>query len=205
MGNMKRISIFLLAATLFHVWLLIIIGTKQKLPARRLGEISITVDASPSGTGSVAITRQGKGQDKNKSENNPMVANPSISIAMNERQDISSESRNVDNNRRNRVTNSERIRNQLLGRVQTRLSQYLVYPPLARQRGWEGTVDMAFDVAASGQLDNIKISQSSGHTILDQSAKKALEKVKRIRISTNWHNGSMAKMMIPIHYQLTEP
>lgn len=205
MGNMKRISIFLLGAALFHVWLLIIIDTEQKLPARRLGEISITVDASPSGTGSVAMTRQGKGQNKNKPENNPMVTSSSKSLAMNEKQDISSESRNVDNNRRNRVTGSERIRNQLLGRVQTRLSQFLVYPPLARQRGWEGTVDMAFDVAASGQLDNIRISQSSGHTILDQSAKKALEKVKRIMISTNWHNVPIAKIMIPIHYQLTEP
>jgi hypothetical protein len=41
------------------------------------------------------------------------------------------------------------IRNHLLGQLQTYLSRYLVYPPVARSRGWEGTVLLGLRVESN--------------------------------------------------------
>lgn len=68
----------------------------------------------------------------------------------------------------------------VLGEVRNRLARYLAYPPLARARGWEGTVLVGFRLAADGQLEAIHVARSSGYDILDASAIDSLGKVGRI-------------------------
>lgn len=52
------------------------------------------------------------------------------------------------------------------------------YPRIAQTRQWEGTVILEIRVLASGEAGEVKIVQSSGHEILDESA---VEQVKA------WH------------------
>ena len=94
------------------------------------------------------------------------------------------------------------FRNQLQGELQTRLSRYLVYPPLARARGWEGRVLLAFNIETDGQLENIRVAQSSGFAVLDDSALNSLYQVGRLAEAVAWLQGHPLTMQIPVIYQL---
>lgn len=47
------------------------------------------------------------------------------------------------------------------------------YPPLARRRGWEGTVLVGVRVTTDGRAGEVWVKQSSGHTVLDEAAVNA--------------------------------
>lgn len=95
-------------------------------------------------------------------------------------------------------------RNQLLGQLQTRLSRYLVYPPLARQRGWEGTVLLGLRVESDGHLDKIRIEHSSGYAVLDHSALNSLNRLGQLAEVSAWLNGRGMDMQLPVIYRLIE-
>lgn len=96
------------------------------------------------------------------------------------------------------------LRNQLLGELQTRLSHYLTYPPLARQRGWEGTVLLGLRVESDGHLEKIRIERSSGYAVLDHSALNSLSRLGRLAGVSLRLNGRSLDMQLPIIYQLVE-
>jgi TonB family protein len=50
------------------------------------------------------------------------------------------------------------------------------YPFFARMRGHEGVTELAFTVAADGQVSGIKIAKSSGYDGLDDAAKDCVAK-----------------------------
>lgn len=96
------------------------------------------------------------------------------------------------------------LRNQLLGELQTRLSHYLTYPPLARSRGWEGTVWLGLHVESDGYLGKIRIERSSGYAVLDHSALNSLNRLGRLAEASAWLNGRGADVQLPIIYRLIE-
>lgn len=49
------------------------------------------------------------------------------------------------------------------------------YPSVARSRGWEGKVILQVHVSADGDAQQVSVSQSSGHDILDEAAVNAVE------------------------------
>lgn len=51
----------------------------------------------------------------------------------------------------------------------------LEYPLTARQKGWEGTVTLRFEMRADGTIGVIEVAKSSGHAILDTAAQEALK------------------------------
>ena len=48
--------------------------------------------------------------------------------------------------------------------------RFKVYPPLARERGWEGTVEVALNFTARSPVPDISLAHSSGRAILDEQA-----------------------------------
>lgn len=96
------------------------------------------------------------------------------------------------------------VRNQLLGELQTSLSRYLVYPPLARSRGWEGTVLLGLQVASDGHLDKIRVERSSGYAVLDNSALNSLNRLGRLAGVSAWLNGRAQDMQLPVIYRLID-
>lgn len=50
------------------------------------------------------------------------------------------------------------------------------YPPLARKRGLEGTVELDVLVSPSGTADTVRLALTSGHDLLDRAALSAVEK-----------------------------
>ena len=96
----------------------------------------------------------------------------------------------------------ERLSALVISRIQTRLEQYFVYPKLAQRRNWSGDVILSFFVNFNGKLDNIQIIKSSGHDILDNSAKDTLAKIKYIDIPETQIAWNGSSMHIPISYRL---
>lgn len=95
-------------------------------------------------------------------------------------------------------------RNQILGQLQTNLSRYLVYPPLARQRGWEGTVLLGLRVESDGHIESIHVTNSSGYAVLDNSALNSLIQVSHLAEAVVWLNGKGIDMQLPVIYRLIE-
>ena len=97
-----------------------------------------------------------------------------------------------------------KLRNQLLGQLQTHLSRYLVYPPLARQRGWQGTVLLGLRVEPNGHLEKIYVERSSGYAVLDHSALNSLNRIGHLAEASAWLNGRGMDMQLPVIYRLLD-
>jgi TonB family protein len=91
---------------------------------------------------------------------------------------------------------------QIRARLNTDLARYFDYPYVARLRGWEGRVMLVFNIETSGRLENIRVAQSSGFAILDDSALNSLRQVERLTEATTWLRGGKLAMQIPIVYRL---
>lgn len=77
------------------------------------------------------------------------------------------------------------------------------YPDLARRRGWEGEVQLGFRVEGSGAIDNIRVMHSSGNRLLDESAMRALQRIRSVPIEL-WLDGFSAELLLPVIYRLSE-
>ena len=53
------------------------------------------------------------------------------------------------------------------------------YPPLAREQGWEGTVEIALDFRPPAAEPVVTIAKSCGKTILDEQALETLRQAAR--------------------------
>lgn len=62
-----------------------------------------------------------------------------------------------------------------LQHIRERISRYKKYPPLARKRQLEGQVGIRFLLSATGEVQRLAISRSSGQELLDQAALKAVQ------------------------------
>lgn len=78
-----------------------------------------------------------------------------------------------------------------------------IYPVLARRMGWQGRVVLNVEVTASGWPGQIKLQQSSGHDVLDNTA---LQAVRGWRFEPARQGGqAVAKwFLIPIPFILKE-
>lgn len=94
--------------------------------------------------------------------------------------------------------------NHLLGKVRTEFARHFRYPPLARERGWEGQVVLGFSLQADGHLDRIHIARSSGYHVLDESARAALRQVGMVADARQWLNGHAVDMQLPVIYRLLD-
>lgn len=77
------------------------------------------------------------------------------------------------------------------------------YPLLAKQRGWEGEVLLAFRVVDDGAIQSVHVARSSGNQLLDQSAVYALQNVERVKPSL-WRDGDNADLQLSVIYRLVK-
>lgn len=78
------------------------------------------------------------------------------------------------------------------------------FPPLARQRGWEGEVWLSFRLNQLGVIDNIQVARGSGFAILDQNAVDTLRRVGNIERSASWLPHDSIDVSLPVIYALSE-
>jgi protein TonB len=92
------------------------------------------------------------------------------------------------------------LQEQLKVTLQQALASHFSYPLLARRRGWQGEVLLAFRLEADGRIMDARVARSSGYGVLDHAALSALGKVGRIQplISQGF------AMQLPVIYRLQE-
>lgn len=84
----------------------------------------------------------------------------------------------------------------LIGNIRAAIERALIYPPLARKRGMEGTVTAEFAITNRGMPEGIRITKSSGYTLLDTAARETIIKAAPLPSVTG-------NIEIPITFRLT--
>jgi periplasmic protein TonB len=76
-----------------------------------------------------------------------------------------------------------------------------LYPPAARRSGQEGTVMLSMHIGPNGKVLEVQLAQSSGFTLLDESA---LREARRWRFNAGTENGRAVAMWtkIPVTFRL---
>jgi protein TonB len=59
--------------------------------------------------------------------------------------------------------------------IREQVTARLVYPPLARRQGWSGQVRVEFTVCADGSVEGLKVAASSGRSLFDRQALRAVQ------------------------------
>lgn len=75
------------------------------------------------------------------------------------------------------------------------------YPPLARRRGWQGTVILKVIVSEDGLAEQVTLYKSSGYPLLDTTAWKAVNSWRFLPGSTNGRSVTM-NVLVPVHFRL---
>jgi len=85
----------------------------------------------------------------------------------------------------------------VLRRIRDEVLKNVTYPERARRMGWEGKVIISFMIHEDGSVHDARILQSSGVSMLDESAREALRKSTiRSQIAKRVH------VVLPIEYKL---
>ena len=77
------------------------------------------------------------------------------------------------------------------------------YPRIARRNGWEGTVTLTMRVLPDGQLTDILVSSSSGHSVLDLAAVHTLQ-TARVPQAKHWLSDQAVELLLPVEYRLLD-
>jgi protein TonB len=83
----------------------------------------------------------------------------------------------------------------ILSAISSAVRKAVVYPPVARKNGLEGTVLVSFRIAEDGSALDIHVAESSGSGILDEAAVEAVKKGKAYP-SVN------QPVIVPVHFKL---
>ncbi|MBI3595724.1 MAG: energy transducer TonB [Nitrospirae bacterium] len=88
--------------------------------------------------------------------------------------------------------------------VRSRLEQAKRYPWLARIQGQEGTARVQFMINASGEIQEIRLLESSRSKILDEEAVTTVKRLGRFsRLPVSWNE--KVRVQVPLVFQLNLP
>jgi periplasmic protein TonB len=96
------------------------------------------------------------------------------------------------------------LQNYLLGLLQSELSRTLSYPPLARERGWQGTVLLSVAVAPDGALRGTRLLRSSGYALLDAVSLDCLRRIHALPRLSGWRHADPIEVILPIRFRLAD-
>ncbi|HRD90967.1 MAG: energy transducer TonB [Candidatus Accumulibacter sp.] len=78
------------------------------------------------------------------------------------------------------------------------------YPVLARERGWEGRVEVAVTVSAWQPRPQLSLFRSSGHAALDQQAVAMLEQASASTALPAGLKGRDFRLLLPVDFMLDD-
>jgi len=97
------------------------------------------------------------------------------------------------------MPNADQVRTRLVADLD---KAFQPYPLLARQHGWQGLVVLALTVEKDGRITNIRITRSSGNSVLDGHAVESLRKVQQLQLAKGWRLPDSLPLELPVKYVL---
>ncbi len=82
--------------------------------------------------------------------------------------------------------------------------RFMHYPPLARERGWQGRVEVAVSVSAWQRAPAVTLLRSSGHVALDEQALAMLEQAAASTLLPESLKGRDFRVLLPIEFSLDD-
>jgi len=76
------------------------------------------------------------------------------------------------------------------------------YPALARERGWEGTVDVALNFSSLLPVPETVLVRSSGRSLLDEQALEMIAQAARVTSLPEGMKGRDFRVLIPVKFSL---
>ncbi len=76
------------------------------------------------------------------------------------------------------------------------------YPALARERGWEGTVEVTLTVSAHLPEPDVTLLRSSGHAALDRQAQEMMVQAARAAVLPDTLKGRDFRIVLPVQFSL---
>ena len=76
------------------------------------------------------------------------------------------------------------------------------YPPVAKERGWEGTADVALNFNSRMRLPEVLLVRSSGHVMLDDQAVTMLSQAVRVTVLPEALKGRDFRVVLPVQFSL---
>ena len=98
-----------------------------------------------------------------------------------------------------RQESDRHLRNSLLELVATNLK----YPPVARRKGWQGTVVLKLHIESNGRISRLQVSETSGYPVLDRAAVDSLQLASVVQ-ADQWLNGKSVDIVLPVEYRLVD-
>lgn len=82
--------------------------------------------------------------------------------------------------------------------------QFKVYPPLAREKGWEGVVQVAVVTPIGQGAPIVSLANSSGYEVLDRQALEMVTQAVNLTILPEGMRGRRLAISFPIEYRMAE-
>lgn len=80
--------------------------------------------------------------------------------------------------------------------------RFRIYPAMAREHGWEGSVEVALSVGAWRPHPEFSLVRSSGHAVLDQQALSMIEQAAAATTLPEGLQGKDFRLLLPIQFAL---
>ena len=82
------------------------------------------------------------------------------------------------------------------------ISKHKKYPKVAAMRGWQGEAVVELELDGNGKLKSKKITQSSGHEVLDKQALEMVEKALPLPMPPEALRGTNFTITVPVPFKL---
>jgi protein TonB len=82
-------------------------------------------------------------------------------------------------------------------RLRQAIERHAIYPTIARRMGWAGEVVLTFVLTRDGNAEDVRVRDSSGHDVLDQSAMQAVYRSLPLP-----HANEAVRIVMPIAFSL---
>lgn len=91
-----------------------------------------------------------------------------------------------------------------LGVIESRIQRLKEYPPQARLRGQEGTVQVSFRVNEKGRIEDFRITRSAGSALLDRAVERLFARL-RLPPPEPTLLSELSALSIPVVFELNKP
>lgn len=88
--------------------------------------------------------------------------------------------------------------------VATQAGRFKRYPALARERGWEGAVEVSISLSDEMPWPVVELEKSSGFPALDEQALEMIGRASRSAPIPAGLRGKSLRLVLPVHFSLDD-